>query len=105
MRFRQRLDQILWAIVTALPVLAYLLRSINGSPTFVSIMDEFTGVQFMADIMDTLESAGINLPEFLVSFSVWVALVYFAHLLIDVLLFVPKIGTRLCEKWFRRASE
>lgn len=105
MRFRQKLDQILWSIVTALPVLAYLLRSIHGAPTFLSIMEEFTGVQFMADVMTALESAGITLPDFLVSFSVWVALVYFAHLLIDVLLFVPRIGTRLCEKWFRRASE
>lgn len=105
MRFREKLDHIMWGLAMALPLLVYLVLSINGTPTFEAVMVDFTGIQFFEGISTYMNSIGWAVPTFLWSYAVWVACVYITHLTLDVLLFVPRLGTRLASRFFKDGGE
>lgn len=101
MRFRTKLDDLMWHIAMALPLLAYLIQSIHGAPVIEELMAEFTTSQFMQSIGDTMQAVGWNVPTALLSFAVWIASVWAVHLVIDLLLLLP----RMLQKVFSRMVE
>lgn len=105
------IDNIFWYILYILPVLSYLLYLLaepSSSANIVNLADFFDQCGFCFDssniIFNTLSSvfgSGGVLPLFSSNTAIliltWFVSVYLAHLLIEFLLFIPK----LCEKWLK----
>lgn len=101
MRLRTKLDDIMWYLAMALPLLAYLLQCIHGAPVIEELMAEFTTAQFMQEIGNAMQAIGWNVPTALLAFAVWVASVWAVHLIVDLLLLLP----RMLQKVFSRMVE
>lgn len=89
----------------ALPLLVQILCCINGAPVFSETMEQFCGVDFLQGIETFLGEQGWDIPTALWQYAVWVAYVWVTHMLIDVILFVPKLGEKLAKRWFGGASD
>lgn len=100
-------DNIFWYVLYALPLLLYLVYSFNNVP--IDISQFFTTIGFNLTtnniIFDTLNSIfGVNgvLPlisdtNILLIFG-WFITIHLFHLLVDFILFFP----RLCHKYFEK---
>lgn len=97
MRFKEKLDSILWALIMGLPIIAYLIMCINGTPDITNTINQFINQNIFAPIQDTMAQAGLYIPNNLFLLGIWIAYAYLVHIIVDVILFVPKIGIKLVK--------
>lgn len=104
MRFRTKLDDFMWYITMALPLLAYLIQCIHGSPIIEEVMTEFTTTQFMSEIGNAMQAIGWTVPQPLLAFAVWVASVWAIHLVTDLFLLLPRILQKVFSRMVERGT-
>ena len=107
-------DTIFWYLLYFLPVLAYLLYTLaeGTSNSVISLSAFFTeiGLGIFTDniiytsISSIFGSSGV-FPLFtndtLICILTWFVSVFICHLLIDFILFIP----RICHKWLKKATQ
>lgn len=101
------IDRGFWALLLILPMLAYLVMNNHNTATFISVMQQFpmlTNNLIYSTLVDIFGSNGI-IP-FVDSSSTNVILLYLSyfvsieliHIIVDVLLFIPKCCVALLDK-------
>lgn len=101
------IDRVFWALVLILPMLAYLIISHHGSTDFITVLSQFN-VDDTSVIYTTLVSifgTGGYLALFdtttvnpILLYMVFFFAVEVVHVIIDVLLFIPKITVEILDK-------
>lgn len=102
------IDRIFWALVLSMPIFAYLFGTFHADPpTFITILSQFQ-IDSNNIVYTTLVSIfGTNGAFTLFDISttnvVFLYMAYFVslellHIVVDVILFVPRVSVKLIDK-------
>lgn len=101
------IDRAFWALVLIMPVLAYLIINHHGSTDFITVLSQFNVTDtnlIYTTLVDIFGSSGylsffdtstVNPILLYMSFFFAVEVV---HVIVDVLLFIPKITVEILDK-------
>lgn len=104
-------DTVFWYLLYLLPVVMYLFNALRHDTTdFVTFMTSTLGFAFTASnpvltaLSDIFGTGGL-LPLFssdgAIYIATWFCSMLIVHLLVDFVLFIP----RLCHKWLSKATQ
>ena len=101
------IDRLFWALVLLLPIAAYCIINIHHSSDFITVLTQFnidesnllyTGlVQMFGSngYIQWFDTTNVN-PLFL--YLSYMMIIEMIHIVVDVLLFVPRICTKILDK-------
>lgn len=100
-RFSSKLDHIFWWLVWLLPILGGLIvlatNSAHDFSVFIAFMNNFQ-FAFIADILTGMFGvASLQIPDILLSLMSYVVSVELCHVLVDVLVFIPRFCHKLVQ--------
>lgn len=101
------IDRLFWALVLILPMVAYVIINHHGSTDFISVLNQFyindTNVIYTALV--EMFGTGGYLPFIdttstnpLILYMAYFFCVELVHIVVDVLLFVPRICVKMLDK-------
>lgn len=98
--FASIMDILFWWIMWVVPLVGALIVLGTGThdyASFIGFFNNFT-FPFIADILVGMFGvASLQIPEFLVAFMSYVVSVELCHLLVDVLIFIPRFAHKLVQ--------
>lgn len=100
MRFKEKIDQILWGIIYGLPVIAYLVSLLTEVTPFATYVNTFIDGSFFGTASDFFTQYGWVIPSSMWAIASWIALAHVVHIMLDLVLFVPTYGQKLLSRWF-----
>ena len=100
-RFSDKLDHIFWWLIWLLPIIGgFIVLATNGAhdfSVFMSFLNNFT-FDFIADILvDMFGVASLQLPDVLLALMSYIVSVELCHVLVDVLVFIPRFCHKLVQ--------
>lgn len=99
-KFSDKLDHLFWWFIWLLPIAGGLLAVATGTHDFTGFSDFVSGFtfSFVEDILvDVFATATIQLPMILVTLMSYIVSVELCHVLVDVLLLIPRFCHKLVQ--------
>lgn len=97
MRTKNKLDYIMWFVITLLPIIIYLILGWQGGfdVSFSTFLTDYR-FDFVADILiDVLEVVNLQFSPLLVSLISYMASVEIVHVFYDFIVFIPRMAHNL----------
>lgn len=104
MRFKKKLDSLVWAIISFLPLFIYLIMTINNGVD-ISFSDYIASFSFgfIYDIITSIEVFTFNLD--LVALISYMASVEIIHVFYDFIVFLPRFAHNLMGGIYDKESK
>lgn len=109
-RLSTKLDLIFWWLVWLLPLIGAVC-TIFGANVNGSVYGQFFSTfifQFMNSLFGQVESVvGFTFPLYLKHYASYIVAVELVHVLVDIIIFVPRICHKICDpefftsRWFK----
>lgn len=100
-KMKDKIDQLLWAMVWILPVLGYVVaywRTGNAIPLFEYINTNFS-FEFIKTLLDNIWLKVFNSQLVLSGYISYLVVVQIAHCMFDAVVFIPRLAHDFIEKF------
>lgn len=97
-RFYERFDLVFWSIIKMLPFILLALSSINNlvDIAYIDTFMQSFNVPFISNILyDIINVMGITIPNIIVYTLSYFFIIELAHLLLDCMAFIIRLGHKL----------